>query len=141
MTPSRSRRLTDKWLSGRVKTLLAQFYEPREDEMQAAIVADWLVTLGDFPADEVNAACHLYLIEPRRTASGAPARPIPADIRDRILAQRLSRLRPPAPSVLPELASPGRVRCTPEAAARMLEEAGLGEVIQFRRVPRSGEEG
>lgn len=131
-TPSPSQRRTDKWLAGRVRTLLAQFFDSAEADIQAAVTADWLVALGDYPADEVNAACHAYLAFPRRTASGAPARPIPGDIIDRILTRRREEAR--ARPALPPPPTPERERCSPEAAARMLAEAGLSEVIPFRRM-------
>lgn len=122
-----------------MKTLLAHFYvDPTAEEgVETMALADWLAVLDGFARSSVDAACILYLREPNRSARGTALRPTPADIVHRIRVLALaSAPAAPAPETEPE-----RVRCTPEAAARMLKAAGLSEVIPFRRMPRSGEEG
>lgn len=147
------------WIAGRVKTLLANFWDPREDEaLEAAVLDDWITVLEGLPERHVQDACIAYLADPPRTKSGAPRRPVPGDIL--MLAKRFEARDRPHPAEDPRAAEPARKRAAPERVTEMMLAAGFlsreqaeqqladihanrGTVIpmpQARRIQRSGEE-
>lgn len=111
------------WIAGRVKTLLASFWDPREDEaLEAAVLDDWITVLEGLPERHVQDACIAYLANPPRTKSGAPRRPIPGDIL--MLAKRFEARDRPRPMEEPRAAEPARERADPERVTKMMREAG-----------------
>lgn len=98
--------------------LLSHYYQPDQSEAMSALAAnDWLDVLGHFPQDAVDHACRSYL------QSQPSRRPTPADIRNRA-ASYMAANRPP-PVALPPPPEPKKERVSPEAAQRILEQAGF----------------
>jgi len=66
-----------QWISGRVETLLAHYFQPdNPSEVLEAAIDDWVDMLKPFSQQAIQAACTEYLrSEPRR-------RPTPGAIRD-----------------------------------------------------------
>lgn len=111
------------WIAGRVKTLLASFWDPREDEaLEEAVLDDWIAVLEGVPERHVQDACIAYLADPPRTKSGAPRRPVPGDIL--MLAKRFEARNRPRPKE-DRAAEPVRERVSPERATEMLVDAGF----------------
>lgn len=102
-----------EWIGGRALTLLSHYWRDDDPvELTAAIGADWAEVLEGIPQEYIQRACIQYQrTEPRR-------KPTPGAIYD--IARKL--MPKPKPVQEPE---PERDRCSPEAAARICEEAGF----------------
>lgn len=102
-----------EWIGGRALTLLSHYW--REDDpvqLTAAIGADWADVLEGIPADTIQKACIVYQREePRR-------KPTPGAIYN--IALRLM----PKPKVVAKPEQQQAPKCTPEAAAEIMEKAG-----------------
>lgn len=129
------------WLAGRVKVLLSHFYDPGRDEpVEEAVIEDWLYTLVDYPRAVVQAACILYLKEPRLSSRGNPVAPSPSDI---VAKARLLIAMKTAGNVSRMTDWPMRSRVAPptpeeiERTRALMREAGFRPKL----VPHSGEEG
>lgn len=132
-----------EWLAGRIATLLGYYFQESDaDVIMEAQAEDWLDILGPYPQWAIAEACRTYLMdEPVR-------RPTPGAIRARAVKAldaeaRATRPALPAP---PPRAEPERVRCSPEAAARILAEAGmsparLAAISTGRRMPPPSQPG
>lgn len=123
-------------------TLDTIYFQPdTSQEALALAAAAWFDAVGDLPFRHVDAAFREWL----RTGT---RRPSPAEIRD--IAEREGRIeearayfdrrRAEIAALPPPQPQPERVRVTPEAAARILEEAGmsparLAAIAAGRRMP------
>jgi len=121
-------------MMGRVVTLLSHYFQPDTDPaVVRAIAEDWWDVLAPYPEAAVAQACKDYLRDEPKV------RPTPGAIRSLAIKAMAAdpRLAPPA---LPKPPEPERVRVTPEAAARILHEAGLtpqrmAAIANGRRMP------
>lgn len=105
---------------GRVQTLLSHYFQPNNPaELQEAALMDWLEVLEGFSEDDINRSCAAYLRDqPRR-------RPGPGDIRAGALTFRKERMDRQRRALPPLPEEPKGPRVTPDAAARIMAEAGV----------------
>lgn len=103
--------------------------------------ASWLRVLRAFDADDILAGWERYQANGPRAEDGTLRRPSAhciasrsASIKDARLRRERSSLPPP-----PRPAEPERIPCSPEAAARILAEAGITPELSnvLKRFPRS----
>lgn len=131
--------MTREWLTGRVMTLLSHYYLPDTDPAVIRMAAvDWLDILGPYPQAAIAEACREYLRDEPK------ARPTPGAIRA-LAVKALDRDKLLAPA-LPPPPEAERVRCSPEAAARILDEHGmtaarLAAIAAGRRMPPPNQPG
>jgi len=120
-------------------TLFHHYYQPDTDPAVVAMaVADWCAALGGMAQVDVDAAFGDWIRDRDR-------RPTPGEVR--ALAVRAAERRTAASRrALPPHPEPERERCSPEAAARILAEAGLtpariAAVRLGKRMPPPGRHG
>jgi hypothetical protein len=120
-------------------TLLKHYFEADEDPAVIREMArDWIEILAPYPQEAIAAACRTYLVdEPRKRPTPGAIRVLAIKAMDadpRLRPERLALARP---------VERERVRVTPEAAARILAEAGLtprrlSAIANGRRMPLAG---
>lgn len=110
-----------EWIGGRCMTLLSHYWRDDDPvELTAAIGKDWADVLEGLPQEFINRACIQFLREETR-------KPKPSDIYRRALAMM------PKPTRVPDPEPERGERCSPEAAAKILAEAGLGDKFATKR--------
>lgn len=122
---------SEEWLTGRVKTLLAQWFVPDDaPAVRRAVIRDWCRAVGKFGQGAIERGCDRFLAE-----RGPKPRPVPAELVVYVKAEqaelggalRQAKREPPPPP--PPLAPVDRRRQVVEEI--MLELAARGSSIRL----------